>query len=65
MSQMNPKEAFHNNAYSVQLPYIAAVTLFEEGRGGTKNGKKNTNELTNLLNKLPYIRRSIVWTISW
>jgi len=23
MSQMNPKEAFHNTAYSVQLPYIA------------------------------------------
>ena len=23
MSQMNPKEAFHNTVYSVQLPYIA------------------------------------------
>ena len=23
MSQMNPKEALHNTAYSVQLPYIA------------------------------------------
>ena len=23
MSQMNPKEVFHNTAYSVQLPYIA------------------------------------------
>ena len=22
MTQMNPKEAFHNTAYSVQLPYI-------------------------------------------
>ena len=23
MSQMNPKEVFHNTGYSVQLPYIA------------------------------------------
>jgi len=23
MSQMNPKEVFHNTAYQVQLPYIA------------------------------------------
>ncbi len=23
MSQFNPKEVFHNTAYSVQLPYIA------------------------------------------
>ena len=23
MSQMNPKEVFHNTAHSVQLPYIA------------------------------------------
>ena len=23
MSHMNPKEAFHNTAYSIQLPYIA------------------------------------------
>ena len=27
MSQMNPKEAFHNTAYSVQLPYIAGHSL--------------------------------------
>ena len=26
MSQMNPKEAFHNTAYSVQLPYIAGLS---------------------------------------
>ena len=27
ISQMNPKEAFHNTAYSVQLPYIAGHSL--------------------------------------
>jgi len=27
MSQMNPKEVFHNTAYSVQLPYIAGHSL--------------------------------------
>ena len=27
MSQMNPKEVFHNNAYSVKLPYIAGHSL--------------------------------------
>ena len=27
MAQMNPKEAFHNTAYSVQLPYIAGHCL--------------------------------------
>ena len=27
MSQMNPKEAFNNTAYSVQLPYIAGLPL--------------------------------------
>ena len=27
MSQMNPKEVFHNTAYSVQLPYIADHSL--------------------------------------
>ena len=28
ISQMNPKEVFHNNAYSVvQLPYIAGNSL--------------------------------------
>ena len=27
MFQMNPKEVFHNTAYSVQLPYIADHTL--------------------------------------
>ena len=27
MSQMNPKEAFHNIAYSVQLPYIDGRSL--------------------------------------
>ena len=27
MSQMNPKEVFHNTAYSVQLPYIAGQSL--------------------------------------
>jgi len=27
MSQMNPKEAFHNTVYSVQLPYIAGHSL--------------------------------------
>ena len=27
MSQMNPKEAFHNTGYSVQLPYIAGLSL--------------------------------------
>ena len=27
MSQMNPKEIFHNTAYSVQLPYIAGHSL--------------------------------------
>ena len=25
---MNPKEFFHNNAYSVQLPYTAGHSLF-------------------------------------
>ena len=25
MTQMNPKEAFHNTAYSVQLPYIPGL----------------------------------------
>jgi len=28
MSKMNPKEVFHNTAYSVQLPYIAGHSLF-------------------------------------
>ena len=27
MAQMNPKEVFHNTAYSVQLPYIAGPSL--------------------------------------
>ena len=27
MSQMNPKEEFHNTAYSVQLPYIAGHSI--------------------------------------
>ena len=27
MSQMNPKDVFHNTAYSVQLPYIAGHSL--------------------------------------
>ena len=27
MSQMNPKEVFHNTAFSVQLPYIAGLSL--------------------------------------
>ena len=27
MSQKNPKEGFHNTAYSVQLPYIAGHSL--------------------------------------
>ena len=27
MSQMNPKEVFHNTAYSVQLPDIAGHSL--------------------------------------
>ena len=27
MSQMNPKEAFQDTAYSVQLPYIAGHSL--------------------------------------
>ena len=27
MSQMIPKEVFHNTAYSVQLPYIAGHSL--------------------------------------
>ena len=27
MSQMNPKEVFHNTAYPVQLPYIAGHSL--------------------------------------
>ena len=27
ISQMNPKEFFHNTAYSVQLPYIAGLSL--------------------------------------
>ena len=25
MTQMNPKEAFHNTAYSVQVPYIPGL----------------------------------------
>jgi len=28
MSQMNPKEVFHNTAYLVQLPYIAGHSLY-------------------------------------
>ena len=28
MSQMNPKEVFHNTAYSVQLPYLVCQNLF-------------------------------------
>ena len=27
MSKMNPKEASHNTVYSVQLPYIAGLSL--------------------------------------
>ena len=27
MSQMNPKEVFHNTAHSFQLPYIAGHSL--------------------------------------
>ena len=30
MSQMNPKEVFHNTAYSVQLPYIAGHSPLKE-----------------------------------
>ena len=29
MSQMNPKEVFHNTEYLVQLPYIQPVTPFK------------------------------------
>ena len=35
MSQMNPKEpkeVFHNTAYSVQLPYIAGHSLQEKNK---------------------------------
>ena len=28
MSQMNPKEVFHNTAYSFRLPYIAGHLKF-------------------------------------
>ena len=28
MSQMNPKEFVHNTAYSIQLPYIAGMSLY-------------------------------------
>ena len=31
MSQMNPKEVFHNTAYSVQLPYIALSAKMKNG----------------------------------
>ena len=31
MSQMNPKEAFHNTVYSVQLPYIAGFKEMFKG----------------------------------
>ena len=27
MSQMNPKEVFHNTVYSVQLPYLAGQSI--------------------------------------
>jgi len=30
MSQMNPKEVFHNTAYSVQLPYTAGHSGFTD-----------------------------------
>jgi len=30
MSQINPKEAFHNTANSVQLPYITSLSLPED-----------------------------------
>ena len=30
MSQMNPREVFHNTAYSVQLPFIAGHSLSTE-----------------------------------
>ena len=30
MSQMNPKEAFHNTSYSVKLPYIAGHSLLKQ-----------------------------------
>ena len=29
MSQMNPKEVFHNTTYSIQLPYIAGHSLYK------------------------------------
>ena len=29
MSQMNPKDFDHNTAYSVQLPYIASLSLYD------------------------------------
>ena len=29
MSQLNPKEVFHNTAYSVQLPYIAGHSIYK------------------------------------
>ena len=35
MSQINPKEFVHNTAYSVQLPYMAGLSLY------TKNCKRN------------------------
>jgi len=31
MSQMNPKEVFHNTAYSVQLLYIAGHSFLSPG----------------------------------
>ena len=30
MFQMNPKEVFHNTAYSVQLPYIAGQLALKQ-----------------------------------
>ena len=33
MSQMNPKEACHNTAHSVQLPYIAGLSLKDKIEG--------------------------------
>ena len=32
MSEMNRKEAFHNTAYSVQLPYIAGLFGFNNAK---------------------------------
>ena len=48
---MNPKEVFHNTAYSVQLPYIAGYSLYFKFRVAVKIKMANAREMDELSKK--------------